>query len=357
MPELGEVFISYSWDSEAHIKSVLELSNRLRSHGIDCVLDQYEVSPHEGWPRWMDRKITEASLVIVVCTEIYFNRVMGREVHDKGLGVKWEGNLIYQHLYNQGTQNSKFIPIYLKESDRQFIPIPLQGASHFLVADESGYERLYARLLGKPPAEKPPLGRSRPLPHKDVKTDVSAYVMSPIDIDLWNKASWVGTVFLLSETAPPILGIAFSHHGPAEKIFEGWRRRYGKRDEFEELRISIIEGEIPGREPGYTVHIGVDLDNSIRRYREAGLSIEDDSYFALISRVHRMNPQPDSPWLSIFKTAYKKHGEYFLVPATCEPNGKNVGFVRELAIAKQNIYFRRVAEIGENDPDSVVFKI
>ena len=50
----GEVFISYSWDSESHVQSVLAFSNRLRSEGIDCVLDQYEDSPPEGWPLWMD---------------------------------------------------------------------------------------------------------------------------------------------------------------------------------------------------------------------------------------------------------------------------------------------------------------
>src|SRR6266404_1901854 len=57
----GEVFISYSWDSEAHLRGVLELSNRLRSEGIDCVIDQYEVSPPDGWPRWMDKKIRVAT--------------------------------------------------------------------------------------------------------------------------------------------------------------------------------------------------------------------------------------------------------------------------------------------------------
>jgi hypothetical protein len=43
------------------------------------------------------------------------------------------------------------------------------------------------------------------LPHKDVKTDVSAYVMAPIDIDLWNEAKWIGTVFLLSKRQPRYL--------------------------------------------------------------------------------------------------------------------------------------------------------
>src|SRR4051812_33191460 len=89
---VGEVFISYSWDNEAHLKTVLDLSNRLRSEGIDCVLDQYEESPPEGWPRWMDRKIRDSRLVLMICTETYYKRIMGDAASDQGLGVKWEGS-------------------------------------------------------------------------------------------------------------------------------------------------------------------------------------------------------------------------------------------------------------------------
>ncbi len=52
---LGQVFNSYSHDSAEHIKQVLELSNKIRSDGIDCNLDQYVNSPPEGWPRWMEK--------------------------------------------------------------------------------------------------------------------------------------------------------------------------------------------------------------------------------------------------------------------------------------------------------------
>jgi hypothetical protein len=34
---------------------------------------------------------------------------MGREEHGTGLGVKWEGNLIYQHIYNAGAQNTTLV--------------------------------------------------------------------------------------------------------------------------------------------------------------------------------------------------------------------------------------------------------
>jgi len=33
----GEVFISYSWDSEDHMQKVLALANRQRSESFDCV--------------------------------------------------------------------------------------------------------------------------------------------------------------------------------------------------------------------------------------------------------------------------------------------------------------------------------
>jgi len=144
----GEVLISYSWDSDPHPQKVLALSDRLRSEGIDCVLDQYEVSPPEGWPRWMDRKINIASLVIVICTKTYLARVIGEEEPGKGNGVRWEGGIICQHLYNQGGENKKFIPVLMQESDKKYIPVPLQSASYFTIETEAGYQRLYSRLLG-----------------------------------------------------------------------------------------------------------------------------------------------------------------------------------------------------------------
>lgn len=42
------VFISYSQDSVAFADKVLAFSNRLRSEGIDAILDQYEEAPPEG---------------------------------------------------------------------------------------------------------------------------------------------------------------------------------------------------------------------------------------------------------------------------------------------------------------------
>jgi len=305
----------------------------------------------------MDRKIRDAQFVLVVCTEQYYKKVMGLEPEGTGLGVKWEGTLIYQHIYNAGASNSKFLPVLFDPKDRQFIPTPLQGATHYLVGTQSGYDDLYFRLLNRPKVEKPRLGKQRPLPKKEVKTDISAYLSAPIDVPLWDEAKWKATFFIVSKTSsePPILGLGFLNQVPAQRIFQQWLRRYGERDHFEELRISIVEGEIPGEQPGYSVHIGPDLDNTIKRYQAAGLTVRPDTdLFIAISRIHRMNPSPGSKNLEMFKDAYRRFHEYLLVPGVVKPDGSDLSFCRGLGILKHEIRFRRVEEIGTNDEDFAV---
>lgn len=107
---MKKVFISYSHDSSEHADRVLALADRLVEDGVDCFLDQYEESPPEGWNMWMDRQIRDADFVLMICTEIYYKRVMGEEKPGAGLGVKWEGKLIYQHINQADSQNTRFIP-------------------------------------------------------------------------------------------------------------------------------------------------------------------------------------------------------------------------------------------------------
>src|SRR6266849_2591784 len=159
-----KVFISYSQDSPEHKGRVLALSDRLIKDGIHCDLDQYVASPPEGWPRWMDRQIQEADFVLMICTLTYYRRVMGQEEPGKGHGVRWEGNLIYQHFYNAETLNSKFIPALFEGASISDIPAPYQGSSHYDLTTEAGYEELYRRLTDQPLIRRPKTGELRILP-------------------------------------------------------------------------------------------------------------------------------------------------------------------------------------------------
>jgi hypothetical protein len=48
----------------------------------------------------------------------------------------------------------------------------------------------------------------------------------------------------------------------------------------------------------------------MEQYKRAGLEVEDDYLFAYISRIHRKNSKPGSPYLSQFKAAVKEYGMY-----------------------------------------------
>ena len=134
-----KVFISYSHDSQEHKGQVLEFSNRLRADGIDCNIDQYQISPPEGWPRWMNNQIEEANFVLVICTETYGRRFKGKGEPENGLGVKWEGAMISQEIYEAESKNTSFIPVIFSSGDSVHIPIVLRSATYYNLNTENFY--------------------------------------------------------------------------------------------------------------------------------------------------------------------------------------------------------------------------
>jgi len=165
------VFISYSHDSPKHANEVLGFANKLRSEGIDAILDQYEESPAEGWPKWMDRQIEDSDFILLVCTETYYQKVMGTVNTADGLGVKWESTLAYQEIYDAGGENTKFIPALFKDGKPEYIPRPLGGATYYCVETRKGYEDLYRRLTGQADTTKPGLGKLKSLGVRALKTN------------------------------------------------------------------------------------------------------------------------------------------------------------------------------------------
>jgi len=179
------VFISYSHDSPEHMDRVLTLSNHLRQDGLDCLIDQYEESPPEGWPRWMDNRIGEADFVLLICTQCYYDRVMDREQPGVGKGVRWESTLAYQHVYDAGTKNAKFIPVLFQDGQEVHIPTPFKGATHYSVDAKDGYELLYRRLTNQPRVRKPGLGKLKKLPPVESRSKKQDFA-SPV------QGSWPG---------------------------------------------------------------------------------------------------------------------------------------------------------------------
>ena len=149
-------FISYSWDSAAHRKWVLDLASRLRGKGgVQIILDQWHLQPGHDRTRFMEESVTKSDFVILICTPDYARKANNREG-----GVGYEAMIITGELADSIAQG-KFIPI-LRDGDwksslpvwiKTKVGVDLRGNPY---SDEQ-YQALL-RALHKEPVKPPPVG-------------------------------------------------------------------------------------------------------------------------------------------------------------------------------------------------------
>ena len=68
---------------------------------------------------------------------------MGEEKKGIGLGARFEGRLVVQHIYQTATENKRFTPCLFEARDKEFILTPLRSTNYYRLDTSSGYERLY----------------------------------------------------------------------------------------------------------------------------------------------------------------------------------------------------------------------
>jgi len=173
-------------------------------------------------------------------------------------------------------------------------------------------------------------------------------VVSLIDIPIWDKASWVGIMFLIdrSESMPPCLGLMYESEKAARKIFSDWRERVSEIDVKNEIRVSIVRDTDQNFPSHYSINIGSD--------REAFLGKGNE--IASVSRIHRLESQDDNLFKE-FVEAFKTHGSYYLLPAIFEDGMIEPNRIHDLAIKKSKLVIREAWDIGENDEDLAVLDI
>lgn len=179
-PGIGQpvrVFISYSHDSLEHRANILDLTQELRRAGIDAQIDQFiESSPPLSWPLWMNEQIDQSNFVLVVVTETYATRFMNREQPGRGLGVRWEGNIITSELYYASDDRVKFIPVVVRAKDSTHIPTPLRLTTWYDIgiAGNRSLKPLLRHLLNQPAVVAEPIG-----PVLDLESSESSQVTDP----------------------------------------------------------------------------------------------------------------------------------------------------------------------------------
>jgi TIR domain len=151
-----KAFISYSHDSPAHKDWVLKLASDLRAKGVDVVLDQWDLVAGQDVSLFMQRGISEADRVIMICSSPYVTK------SEQGVGGAGYERLIVTAEVVNSIDTIKFIPILRGASSSKKTPSFLGPRKYIDFEADSDYEfkliELAREIHGAPAISKPPLG-------------------------------------------------------------------------------------------------------------------------------------------------------------------------------------------------------
>jgi hypothetical protein len=141
-PKTPTAFVSYSWDSDAHRKWVLDFASRLRSEGgIEVILDRWHLPLGGDKTAFMEKAVNKSKFVIIICTPQYAKRADKR----KG-GVGYEATIVTGALAENITQR-KFIPI-LRDGDwRSSLPTWIKTKIGVDLRNDPYSDEQYQQLL------------------------------------------------------------------------------------------------------------------------------------------------------------------------------------------------------------------
>lgn len=144
--ENPKVFISYCWSNEEYINKVVDFAKRLRSNGIDVVLDQFQMKLGNDMNNFMEKCVNDKTItnVLILLSPDYKTKADSRS---GGAGI--ETQIISGEVYSN-VENTKFIPILFEkrgEDTSACIPTYLKQRRWLDMSEDSDFERQYIELV------------------------------------------------------------------------------------------------------------------------------------------------------------------------------------------------------------------
>jgi hypothetical protein len=182
---IPKAFISYSHDSLEHKQWTLDLATRLRSSGVDAVIDQWDLRPGDDLAHFMETQLTAADRVLMVCTEKYVEKA------NSGIGGVGYEKMIVTAAALARIDSNKVIPI-VRQTAATLLPTFLRTKLYinFSRPDqfEFAFDELVRTLHNAPLFEKPPITKSpfptatKPaIPSKDGVKELMSVVISQFE--------------------------------------------------------------------------------------------------------------------------------------------------------------------------------
>lgn len=155
---IPRVFVSYSHDSEEHCNWVLQLATRLRSNGVDVILDRWNLNLGQDVASFMEKGLSESHRILCICSTTY-----ARKANDGRDGVGYEKRIMTAEM--MANLNSAWvIPVVRNNEGSGNVPTFLRGSLYIDFEDDRWYEHKYEQLLrsllNEPVLPAPPLGKN-----------------------------------------------------------------------------------------------------------------------------------------------------------------------------------------------------
>lgn len=163
-----KVFVSYSHDSQDHKKWVLDLATRLRSTGVDAILDQWELKPGDDLPHFMETHLANSDYVLMICSDRYVTKA------NSGIGgVGYEKMIVTADLM-RNIDSNKVIPI-IRQRGTHNVPTFLKTKLFLDFSRDDDFEFSFDELIrtlhNSPLYEKPVVGNN-PFTHiEDIRPE------------------------------------------------------------------------------------------------------------------------------------------------------------------------------------------
>jgi len=172
-PEVSIVYCKEDGDD------VLQLSDFLRTNGINCDIDQYHSTKNiTDWGHWSENKIKECcasnGFVLLICSRRMYQHLCVSETSTIEMSYGYISNLSLRNICTDEKSTQHVIPVFLEEYQKEYLPTSLRARLSYpisiskwmettdpnLLLNTPGLEQLRSlvfRLTGQPEVEKSPL--------------------------------------------------------------------------------------------------------------------------------------------------------------------------------------------------------
>jgi len=152
------VFISYSHDSEKHKDWVLQLATRLRSNGVNVILDRWNLKLGGDLASFMEKGLSKSHRIVSICSSTYVKKA------NEGKGGAGYEKQIMTDEYITDQNTNWVIPLIKNNPENRKTPTFLGGRMYISFEEphlyETKYEELLRDLLDEPILPIPPIGKN-----------------------------------------------------------------------------------------------------------------------------------------------------------------------------------------------------